>query len=241
MRPPTRGPHFIVGPGAVVDGEAVLGGEDARHLLRVLRARPGDPVSLSDGCGVVWQAAVADVSGADVRLALGDRWRVPSPRPRVTVVQALPKGRKLDGVVQRLSEVGVDRLVPVTTSRSESRLDHERAERALRRWRAVALAAAKQARRAHVLEVTEVAAWPGVVGAAGVVLWEEATTALAEALPAGDVGEVVLAVGPEGGLEAAEVQACGLAPATLGPTILRTETAALVAATIALDRLGRLR
>jgi 16S rRNA (uracil1498-N3)-methyltransferase len=220
----------------------VLRGAEARHLVEVLRARPGDPVSLADGSGAVWQARVAAV-GAEVRLALGARTDVARPRPRLVVVQALPKARKLDEVVQRLTEIGVDRLVPVHSARSQVRLDAARAAKAVTRWRAVALAASKQSRRARRLEVAEVGSWDDAFAGApaGAVLWEEATAGL-RAVIAGAAGaaELVLGIGPEGGLTAAEVEATGLPAASLGPTILRTETAALVAAAVVLAAAGRL-
>lgn len=238
----TRGPHFFVD---AVDGDrAVLTGDEARHLTSVLRARPGDPVSLADGSGAVWQARVV-ATGDPARLALTDRHDVPAPRPRLTVVHALPKGRKLDDVVQRLTEVGVDRLIPVHSERSQVRLTPPKATRAVQRWRAVALAAAKQSRRARPLVVEEVgdwgSAWSDAV--AGVVLWEQATTPLRDRLARidfGDTDALWLAIGPEGGLTTDEVQASGLPAATVGSVILRTETAGLVAASLVLATVGRL-
>lgn len=240
--PRTRGPHFFCDPPADGDTAVTLRGDQARHLARVLRATPGDPVSLADGTGALYQARVAACGHDEVRCAITDRYDVRAPRPALTVVHALPKGRKLDEVVTRLSEVGVDRLVPVHSARSQVALRGDKAARATARWRAVALAAAKQSRRLRVLDVADVGEWgEAFVGAAGVVLWEEADrglpTVLANLPPA---DPLVLAVGPEGGLTAAEVTATGLAPARLGPTILRTETAALVAAAVALAAVGRL-
>jgi 16S rRNA (uracil1498-N3)-methyltransferase len=160
----------------------------------------------------------------------------------LTVVHALPKGRKLDEVIQRLAEIGVDRLVPVRSARSAVQLTPDGAAKAVARWRAVALAAAKQSRRAWLLDVSEVGILPTALAEAdhGVVLWEEATAPLRDVCPVTDVDELVLGIGPEGGLTADEVDATGLPAASLGETILRTETAALVAASILLHRLGRL-
>lgn len=235
------GPHFLVDP-ADVDGDgAVLRGEDAHHLAVVLRAQPGAPVSLADGGGHVYQAFVRRAGATRVDLSLGAAETVPPARPRLTVVHGLPRGRKLDDVVQRLSEIGVDRLVPVATERSEVRLAGERAVKAVARWRSVARAAAKQSRRARVLEVADVGRWPAAFSprARGAVLWESATVPLRVALDL-DAPELILGIGPEGGLTADEVAAAGLPAATLGPTVLRTETAALVAASAVLTLAGRL-
>lgn len=240
------GPHFFVEPADVDGDEALLRGDQARHLAVVLRARPGDPVSLADGTGARYRARVEDAAPEAVRLRVLEREIVPEPLPRLTVVQALPKGRKLDEVVEKLSEIGVDRLAPVHSARSPVVLDAAKAAKARARWEAVALAAAKQSRRARPLEVAEVGQWRGAFpdGVAGVVLWEEAGTPLRDVLAGltaqGAPEELILAVGPEGGLTAEEVRDSGLPAAGLGPTILRTETAALVAAASALTLLGRL-
>lgn len=247
----TRGPHFLVPPAAVSDDRVVLRGDDAHHLRVVLRAGPGDLVSVADGTGSLLQTRVVrapadghDAAG-DVVLRIEARMHVPAPRPSLTVVHALPKGRKLDDVVQRLSEVGVDRLVPVHSARSQVRLTPVKAGKAVQRWRAVALAAAKQSRRARPLIVDDVGewadAWPEAVPA--VVLWEEATTPLRECLTGVGVAgaeSLWLGVGPEGGLTADEARGPGPVPASLGPVILRTETAALVAASLVLGAVGRL-
>lgn len=239
--PRTRGPHFFCEPVPAGAAAVSLVGHEARHLARALRAAPGDPVSLADGTGRVYQARVADAGTDRVRCTITDRFDVAPPRPRLTVVHALPKGRKLDEVVTRLSEVGVDRLVPVHSARSQVTLRGDKARRAVTRWSAVALAAGKQSRRARLLDVADVGEWEAAFPVpVGAVLWEEATVGLPAVLA--DVGEdeeIVLAVGPEGGLTAEEVAATGLPPAALGPTILRTETAALVAASVVLAAAGR--
>lgn len=210
--------------------------------MAVLRRQTGAPVSLADG-QARYQARVEGIAGDEVRLTILTRTPLVPALPRLTVVQGLPTGRKLDEVVQRLSEIGVDRLVPVTTARSEVRLSDDNAVKAVKRWRAVALAAAKQSRRGSLLRVEAVSTWarafpPGTVGA---VLWEQSSIPLRAVLPdLGGTAELVLGIGPEGGLTPGEVAAAGLPTATLGPTILRTETAALVGATAVLTLTGRL-
>lgn len=235
----TSGPHFF----AAVDGDrAVLREDDVRHLTTVLRARPGELVSVSDGRGSIWQGRLA--GGDPGVVELQQRWDVPRARPAITVIHALPKARKLDDVVQRLTEIGVERIVPVHSERSMVRLDPAKAPKAWARWQAVAYAAAKQSRRAWLPVVAPVATWAEAFPqeAVGVVLWEESETPLRDvvaALP--DADEILLAIGPEGGLTEAEVAATGLPHASLGATVLRTETAALVAVAavgFALDRLG---
>lgn len=235
---PTEGHHVFV-PSLGADRLTVGAGE-GHHLATVLRVRVGDPVSLADDSGTVAQAIVTRVGRGVVDLEVGERYDVPDGHPRVTVIQAVPKGRKMDEVVQRLTEVGVDRLIPVTTARTVKQVGGDKEDKVLQRWRAIGLAAAQQSRRARLVRIDPVAAWP-VADAAGVVLYEQATEPLSVVL-AGlpPVGEVVLAVGPEGGFESGEVARSGLAPAALGAAILRTETAGLVGATLVMHHLGRL-
>lgn len=237
-RQPTRGSHVF----AALDGDAVvLRGDEAHHLGVVLRLAAGAPVSVADGSGALFQARVRRVEPGAVYLAVLDRVEVAVPRPALTVVHALPKGRKLDEVVQRLTELGVERVVPVTSARSQVELRGERAERAVARWRAVALAASRQSRRARVLEVAEITTWASALAdpGPGVVCWEEATVPLRSVLDL-DAPALVLGIGPEGGLTAEEATAGGLPAASLGPTVLRTETAALVAVTAVLTLAGRI-
>jgi 16S rRNA (uracil1498-N3)-methyltransferase len=250
---PTAGPHVILpadprgvapslAPGVVLD----VGGEAGHHLGTVLRVRRGEPVSLADGGGVVAQGIVGAVARGQVEVEVSETFVVPADEPRLTVVQGLPKGRKLDEVVQRLCELGVDRLVPAATARAVKQVDGGgKADRVHARWQAIAVAASQQSRRARVMVVEPVSAWPSPSPATGVVLWEEAEEPLAEVLDrvlpaASEAGELVVAIGPEGGLDRREVEASGLAPAALGSTILRTETAAVVGAALVLHHLGRL-
>lgn len=232
---------MLVEPEAVDDGRVVLGDEDSHHLVRVLRRGPGAAVSVADGAGRVWQGEIAEV-GPPVVLTLAAPVEVPMPCPLLTVVHALPAGRKLDEVVRRLSELGADRLQPVISARAENRPRRDKAAKQVGRWRAVAHAAAKQARRARPLAVDDVGSWPGVLpeSAVGAVLWEDADVRLGAALDDVDAAEgIALGIGPEGGLTAEEVAAAGLPAVALGDTILRTETAAVAAGAVVLHRAGR--
>lgn len=241
MALPTEGPHVFADPSAVSGDRATLDADESQHLTGALRRRVGDPVSVADGAGGLWQAEIAE-AGPPVRLALLERHEPPAATPAVTVVHALPVGRKLDEVVRRLSELGVERLQPVVSDRCENRPTAAKAAKASRRWQAVAHAAAKQARRALPMTVEAVQPWPGALpqAPAGAVLWEDADRPLGEVIGQPLPQEVAVGVGPEGGLTAAEVHAAGVAPAALGTTILRTETAAVAACAVLLHRAGRL-
>jgi 16S rRNA (uracil1498-N3)-methyltransferase len=235
-------PHVFVDPRDCQADGVTLRGEIAHHLVTVLRRGVGDPVSVADGSGAIRRVEIREIRAGDALCEVVDVREEPQPRHRVRVVYGLPKQRKLDDVVAPLTELGVDEIVPANTTRSQVRLDQRRAERARTRWQAVARAAAGQSRRARVPHIAEVTSWDAAFEGVehGVVFWEEATEPL-RAVPFEDVAEqVTVGVGPEGGLTAHEITITGLPAVRLGPTILRTETAGVVAAALVLHRLGRL-
>ncbi len=208
----------------------VLGDEDRHHLERVLRLRPGQMVTAADGAGAwrccTWRA------GGDLEPA-GEVMAVPAPSPAVTVGFALTKGERPDWAVQKLTEVGVDRILLLTTARSVVRLDAHTAERRVQRWRRVAREAAMQSRRTVLPEVVGVRSLADVVaGAVGVGdMGDGPGVAACLAEPGGgppSLARPVVVVGPEGGW-APEELALGLPTVDLGPSVLRTESAAVAA------------
>ncbi|SDD74123.1 16S rRNA (uracil(1498)-N(3))-methyltransferase [Rhodococcus tukisamuensis] len=231
---------FYLDPLPAAGQPAVLDGKEGRHAATVRRIRVGEHLVLSDGHGGIARAVVVAVGKDRLDLEVGERDSLPPATPTVTLVQALPKAERSELAVELATEAGVDAIVPWQSARCVARWEGPKADKGVARWRAVAVAAAKQSRRAHIPEVTElhrtaavvelvrrVTASGGVVG----VLHESATTALA-GLELADVAEVVLVVGPEGGLDGSEVEAltaAGAVAVRLGPTVLRTSTAAAVA------------
>lgn len=171
--------------------------------------------------------------------------KVSAPKPSLTVVLAPPKGDRLKWAVQKLSELGVDRTVLVRTERSVRGWEEGRAEHAVARLRTTAREAAMQSRQAFVMTVEDggqLNEWLRAAKVSKVVLWEESELPLRMGLPP-TPREVALLIGPEGGFSDAEVAAArkaGAGVASLGPNVLRTETAAVVAASLALAHYGRL-
>jgi 16S rRNA (uracil1498-N3)-methyltransferase len=245
--------HFFVSGLADVaaGGTVELSAEDSRHALRSLRLRPGEDVSLADGSGLYARARlVRDESGRAVFEVMEVESR-PQPRPALTVAMAPPKGDRLAWSVQKLAEVGVDELLLMAgTERAVRRPDPEQGGGLDRRLARVAREAAMQSRRPFVMPVgwTTLEEATAPAGGPAVLLWEGATVPLREAMDAARESRPVpdairLVVGPEGGFSDVEIEAATVAGAriaSLGPGILRTETAALVAAALALDHLGRL-
>jgi 16S rRNA (uracil1498-N3)-methyltransferase len=217
--------------------ETVLDGAEGRHAATVRRMRAGEQLLLSDGRGELADCEVITAEQAALRLAVLRRWHQPPPQPRVVLAQALIKGDRGELAVELATEAGVDEIVPWRASRCIARWDDgPRGAKALAKWQAAATQAAKQARRAYVPEVAQPVSTGQLAertsGAArALVLHESATSALSgQALP--DSGDLVLVVGPEGGLtddELATLAAAGAVPTRLGPSVLRASTAAAVA------------
>ncbi len=219
------------------EGAAVLDGPEGRHAAVVRRLRAGEHLLLADGRGGLARCEVTVTSREAVALQVQARWSEPAPRPWVAVAQALVKGDRSELAVQLATEAGADVLLPWQAARCVARWDTgARGARSLQRWRDTAREAAKQARRSRMPEVGEpvdTAALAGRVRSAALalVLHEAADESLA-AVPLPADGEVLLVVGPEGGITRAELAALAAAGARavrLGPTVLRASSAAAVA------------
>lgn len=235
-------PVFIADPTVLQGSDRILlDGDEGRHAAVVRRIAVGEVVELTDGRGHVAHCVVVAADRNGITCAVEARSTVPQPQPRLVVAQAIPKGDRGETAVETMTEVGVDEIVPWDAARCIVRWKGERGEKALRRWRATGREAGKQSRRAWLPEVAELSSANDLVarlGAAtvGIVLHEEARIPLSTvALP--EQGEVVLVIGPEGGLAPDEIsafEAVGGVVARMGPTVLRTSTAGTVAATVVL-------
>lgn len=219
---------------------AVLDGPEGRHAAAVRRLQPGEELVLADGRGAAALCVVVTVEGKEsLALRVERSWTEPSPQPRIVLVQALIKGDRGELAVELATETGVDAVVPWRAGRSIVKWeDGPRGAKALARWRSTAREAAKQSRRAWVPEVAEPVSTRQLVemvrkSAVTVVLDAAAGTGIRDlVLPT--EGDVVLVVGPEGGISESEsetLRAAGAQVARLGPTVLRASTAAAVAIT----------
>jgi 16S rRNA (uracil1498-N3)-methyltransferase len=196
-----------------------LADDDRHHLERVLRLRAGEAVTASDGCGG-WR--LCRYEGAGRVSPVGEPSASPRPSPAVGVAFALVKGDRPEWAVQKLAEAGVDHIMPITTERCVVQWAGEKGVRHVARLRALAVAAARQSRQVWLPSVHEVQPLAVVVGAAGpVALAQMGGSPLSLAVP-------TILVGPEGGWAPAELD-LALARVSLGPTVLRAETAAVAA------------
>jgi len=255
---------FFVNPTSIHEGRADLVGPVAHQIRNVLRLRPGDEVELLDGSGLVLVARLSKVSKEGVVAEIVEsRWSDSEPEVELVLYQALLKGQKMELVLQKGTEIGVSRFVPVLSDRCISRPDARDMARRLERWGSVVREAAEQSGRAVLPVVAGLVrledgcreaasrgpllmAWEGEhqLGVRG-ALTEAGLVAVASDERAGRRGGLVvsLLVGPEGGFSEQEVEAARAAGAVtvgLGPRILRAETAGLVAATLVLCHLGEL-
>ncbi|MBP2702690.1 16S rRNA (uracil(1498)-N(3))-methyltransferase [Microbispora sp. RL4-1S] len=239
-------PVFLADAAVLAADRPVLDGPEGRHAAAVRRLRPGERVDLTDGAGRVAECVVAAAGKDSITAEVLRRFEVARPSPRLVVVQGIPKGDRGELAVEMMTEAGVDVVVPWAAARCVTQWRGDRAAKSLGRWRGTAREAAKQARRFHLPDVTEQVTTAGVrslvSGAAlAVVLHEEAAEPLS-GLTIPDAGDIVVVVGPEGGLtddEVAGLRDAGAVPALLGPTVLRTSTAGVAAAAVLLSRCGR--
>lgn len=240
-------PHFFIEATQVTSGKITLSGDDARHLVVVRRAKEGDLFYASDGEGLLMLARMTSLAPL-VTGEVTEEIRIAKPAPALTVYQALAKGRSVDTAIEKLVEVGVDRIVVFEAGRSVPRWDGARQSRALQRWRSIARGAAKQSRRAWLPEVGGPVSLGEVVKevrnvAVALVAYGNAQLRMREAIAGTIEGEIALVCGPEGGLSLEEIgvlEGAGARGVSMGPQVLRTETASVVAATLVLHHLGRL-
>jgi 16S rRNA (uracil1498-N3)-methyltransferase len=209
------------GPHAFVDDaeHPVLADEDRHHLAKALRVRPGDVMTVADGRGA-WRPC----RFGDELEPVGPIEHVPAPAPALTIAFALVKGERPELIVQKATELGIDRIVPFVAARSVVRPEAGRVDRQVERWRRVAREAAMQSRRAWLPEVAEPVDFSALVALPGVCRADRGGAAPSLERP-------TVVVGPEGGWtseEAAAIPVC----VGLGPQVLRAETASIAAATL---------
>ena len=248
--------HFLLTrpDGALLDeptrtqpGEAVvLTGAEAHHAAAVRRLRVGEEVTVGDGRGTWLSGQCESASPREVVIQVLTREVVPEPRPRIVLVQALAKGDRDELAVQAATELGVDEIVPWQAARSVSRWDAAKAEKGRSRWAAIVREAGKQAHRSWLPEVSELVSTAQLARRAAasrtLVLEPTAGVALTALVLAGDDSDIVLVVGPEGGIASEELSAlaaAGATPVRLGDTVLRTSTAGPAALAIVSAALGR--
>ncbi|MDR6415911.1 16S rRNA (uracil(1498)-N(3))-methyltransferase [Pseudarthrobacter sulfonivorans] len=251
-------PVFFSGAGSLDQlfpgARYTLSGPEARHAVTVKRLAPGERVDIADGAGKRLTGTVVAASPAELTVECAELAVEQQPDIRLVLVQALAKGDRDELAVETATELGIDAVVPWQSERSIVRWKGERAAKAHAKWQSVVTAAAKQARRAWIPEVRAAVETPGLVAAVAaadlaVILHEDAVRPLRAVLeawhatePLAGVREILLIVGPEGGISPREVtRLCdaGAVTALLGHHVLRSSTAGPAAVVLASDVLGR--
>ncbi len=223
--------RFFVAPERLRADEVVLDGEVHHHLCRVLRLEPGAEVVLLDGRGLVVRARIEELTKKVARVRVLARTRADENLFPVRLIQGLPKGDKMDLILQKGTELGVTAFTPLCAGRSVARLTGGRKEGRRQRWEKIVREAARQSGRTVLPEVQEPVELAQALAGdeeLRLLLWEGESRPLRDALPAVRPRSAAILVGPEGGLaggEVARARAAGFLPVSLGRRILRTETA----------------
>jgi len=244
--------QFFLPEGALEKNSVIISGENYKHMVKVLRMQKGDKILLADGSGKQYEAEIKEIGNENVVAEIVKEKQANTEPPlKVILLQGLPKKDKMEFIVQKGTELGMYSLIPIESVRTVVKLDSKKAASRKNRWQKIALEAAKQCRRAVVPQIKEISSLKEALTALDVDLilfpWEdEKTLTLKDALKniASDkIKSVAVAIGPEGGWAPEEVRLAkefGAELVSLGPRILRTETAGIAAITMLLYQLGDL-
>ena len=240
--------RFIIREGLAVGAEVAFSAEEAAHAFKVLRLREGEEVELTDGEGKLFSAELTEVSREQVTAKVGEELDGKESPVRITLYQGYPKADKLELIVQKLTELGACRIVPVVMERSVAKPDPKDKGKRKERLQRIAQEAAKQCGRGMVPEVEEAITWKQAKARFGehelmLMPWEDARDVHIKDVyrERPEVRDIAIVIGPEGGIsvsEADEAKEKGAVCVTLGPRIMRTETAALASVTVCMNLWG---
>jgi 16S rRNA (uracil1498-N3)-methyltransferase len=238
--------HFFVPPAALTAADVILPADLLHHLANVLRLAPGALILLLDGRGTVCRCRIEQLDRRSGRAIVLERWQQAETAFPLRLLQGIPKGDKMELVLQKGTELGVTAFTPVLTGRSIPGGTGQGSRQ--KRWQRVLEEAARQCRRAHLPNLEVPLPLPAALAASReqlrLLLWEKGSRPLADVLPPQRPTNAAVLVGPEGGFssqEAEQAMAAGFLPVGLGPRILRTETAGLALAAILQFHYGDLR
>ena len=239
-------PKYFTSPESINGDTITLDEETSLHLSRVLRCKTGDMITVGDGSNIDYECEITEVTKNAVTARIIDKHlNLNEPDVKITLYQGLPKSDKMELIIQKCVEIGVDRIVPVSMARSVVKLD-KKGDKKTERWNKISLSAAKQCGRGRIPEVANVMTFRQAV--------EDSRSCDGRLMPYENEQKnglksfcdnfkgksIAVFIGPEGGFDPSETElakADGITPVTLGRRILRTETAGLVTAVILLHRL----
>lgn len=231
-------PSFYLPDLAEQHNTLTLSGAEGRHAVTVKRISVGEHIQLIDGNGLVVEAKVLNLNGKDqLQAEILHSQQAPIPRPTITIVQALPKSERSELAIDLATQAGADHIIPWEAERCIAKWQGAKRTKGRKKWEDAAIASAKQSRRVRIPTITEpmntqqLCEYLQQSGALKLVLHEDATTGIADT-PLQEAEEIILIIGPEGGIGEAECERLRSAGATLvalGPEVLRTASAAMVA------------
>lgn len=236
--------RFFIEQTKITSTKIFITGSDAAHIKKVLRMKSGDRIGLFDGRGFEYEARIENLLAGSVEVSITKRFLSASESPvQIIVAQALLKDKKMDILARQLTEIGITKLIPFTSIRSVPRPDKKRLSERRKRWEKIAIEALKQCRRGHVTEIGETITFNDVIKIDDecdlkIVFWENESKPISNAVQQvhdRHYKKILAVLGPEGGFTEKEIEdarACGFVTASLGPRILRAETAAVAACTI---------
>ncbi|NLZ53981.1 MAG: 16S rRNA (uracil(1498)-N(3))-methyltransferase [Thermoanaerobacteraceae bacterium] len=244
-------PRLFIFKELAINDEIFISGEEAHHISRVLRYRPGDVIRISDGKSVESIGVILDIDTRDtkIKVRIVDKNIFKEVKPFITLFQGLPKGEKFDWIIQKSTEIGVSKLIPIITQRTVVNIASSKHNRRNERWKKIAREAAKQSMRIDLPEVGELCTFDNSLKEIknhqlSIIPWEhEKEISLKKVLRGinGSVTKVAVFIGPEGGFSPDEVEKAkefGAVSVSLGPRILRTETAAIAVCSMLMYELG---
>jgi 16S rRNA (uracil1498-N3)-methyltransferase len=238
---------FLIPRDRISDNKAIVDGTDARHIFRVLRLSTGDDLSFTDGTGTDFSGRILSCSRDRVVVEILDSRASGTESPlSLTVCTGMLKHSKMDDVIQGLTQIGITRWIPFFCERSVPTPDDRALARRMERWQTIANETIKQCRRSRVVEIFHPTTLTHILDMAGrfdhcLALWEQGGKPVSELTPLTDHDQALILIGPEGGFSESEIHqasAKGFMSCSLGPRILRAETASLCAAALVQHRLG---
>lgn len=242
--------RYFVSQNAITGDTVTISGDDVKHIVRVMRMAAGDEVIVCDGSGQAFRVELTDLGDTVQGRIVENVAKDPEPAVKITLAQGLPKGDKMELIVQKGTEVGIADFLPLDMARCIVQYDAKKEAKRRERWQKIAKEAAEQAHRNLIPDVREGVTfkqWLKTVAAYDLVVVpyeREEARGLQEVLTNHpEIKSVCILIGPEGGIAEDEIEqalAAGALPVTLGPRILRTETAGLVAATCVFYHYGEI-
>ncbi|GAA0135953.1 16S rRNA (uracil(1498)-N(3))-methyltransferase [Paenibacillus sp. YSY-4.3] len=249
--------RYFIDPEQFGDKTVSITGEDARHIGKVMRSKPEDKLIVSDGIAREALVEITEIEAQEVKARIIEMLEASGePRVQVTIAQSLPKGDKMEIVIQKCTEIGASSFLPFMSERTVVQYDPRKEEKRALRWRKIAKEAAEQAHRSRVPAVDSPATWKELLGKLpeydlACVCYEkehgqqlrDVLKPFSERIGDGTKPRVLVAIGPEGGFteqEIAQLEAAGAVSIGLGRRILRTETAGMAALTCIMYETGEM-